>query len=62
MANPDLPGLRFKALTGYDRLYSVRIGANWRDIGRLRDDTLYWFWIGSHADYDHLLAEGGVQE
>lgn len=30
---------------------------SWRTLGVLQDETVYWFWfwIGSHADYDALL-------
>jgi hypothetical protein len=27
----------------------------YRALGVRRDDTIVWFWIGSHADYDKLL-------
>jgi hypothetical protein len=54
--NPWHPGLRFKAIRGHDGLYSVRVGRGWRALGRLDDDTVTWFWIGSHADYDALLG------
>ena len=54
--NPSQPGLRFKPIRGHDDLYSVRIGRGWRAIGRLEDDTVTWFWIGSHADYDGLIG------
>jgi len=32
--------------------YSVRIGDNYRDIGRFIGNEFVWEWIGSHADYD----------
>jgi hypothetical protein len=53
--NPDHPSLRFKKV--HDRLpiYSVRIDLNWRAVGVLKGNTVIWFWIGSHDDYDHLL-------
>jgi len=25
-------------------------------LGRIKNDTVHWFWIGSHADYDRLLT------
>ena len=45
--------LRFKNIEG---LWSVRVGRHYRALGAMRADGLYWFWIGSHGDYDHLLA------
>jgi len=37
-------------------LYSVRIGRGWRALGLLEEETVTWFWIGSHADYDRLIG------
>lgn len=37
--NPDLPGLRFKRV-GDD--VSVRIGREYRALGIMRGDTVYW--------------------
>lgn len=55
-AHPSHPGLRFKPIQGHDGLYSVRVGRGWRALGRLEGDTVIWFWIGSHADYDGLIG------
>jgi hypothetical protein len=55
-ANPAHPGLRFKPIRGHDGLYSVRVGLGWRALGRLDGNTVTWFWIGSHADYDQLIG------
>jgi hypothetical protein len=54
--DPRHPGLNFKKIHGREEIYSVRIGIHWRAIGRLDDDTVTWFWIGSHADYDRLIG------
>ena len=54
-ANPSHPGLRFKPIQGHAALYSVRIGRGWRALGSLKGDTVTWFWIGSHAEYDQLV-------
>jgi hypothetical protein len=29
---------------------------DYRALGLLEDDTIIWFWIGSHADYDDLIS------
>ena len=54
--NPSHPGLRFKPIQGHEGIYSVRIGRGWRALGKLDGDTVTWFWIGSHADYDGLIG------
>jgi hypothetical protein len=53
-ANPYHPGLHFKRVHPTEPLYSVRIGLGWRALGLVEDDSITWFWIGSHADYDRL--------
>jgi hypothetical protein len=53
--NPYHPSLHFKRVHRTEPLYSVRIGLGWRALGLLEDDGIAWFWIGSHAEYDHLI-------
>ena len=53
--NPQHPGLDFKRVSINLPIYSVRVAIGWRALGRLKDDTIIWFWIGSHSDYDGLL-------
>jgi hypothetical protein len=36
-------------------VYSARVSLGWRALGLLEGDTVTWFWIGSHADYEKLL-------
>ena len=55
--NPAHPGLHVERIHGTEPIYSVRIGLHWRALALRDDDTLYWFWIGSHADYDRLIAQ-----
>lgn len=50
--NPNLPGLRFKRIG--DRV-SVRIGRDYRALGILQSDTVYWYWIGKHDEYDRII-------
>ncbi|UNK38992.1 hypothetical protein MNR02_04605 [Shinella sp. H4-D48] len=54
-ANPAHPSLQLKPV---GRLWSVRVGLSWRALAAQdhRTDTLVWFWIGSHADYDRLVG------
>jgi hypothetical protein len=53
--NPTHPSLRFKPIHRQESLYSVRVSKGWRALGLKHDDTVYWFWIGSHADYEMII-------
>jgi len=53
--NPRHPSLQFKKIAG--RLYSARISSGYRVVGTLEGDEMVWFWAGSHADYDKLIAQ-----
>ena len=54
--NPQHPSIEFKKLKTQTPVYSVRAGIGWRAVGVMKDSqTIVWFWIGSHADYDKLL-------
>jgi hypothetical protein len=55
-ANPQHPGLKFKKLPSHKDLWSVRINNDYRAVGRWRGDVILWFFVGSHSDYDKLLA------
>jgi hypothetical protein len=55
--NPSHPGLRFKQVHQDPPTYSARVGIGYRAVGVLDGATIIWFWIGSHADYDKLLAQ-----
>lgn len=39
------------------RFWSVRTGIKYRALAVEVEGGLLWFWIGSHADYDKLIAE-----
>lgn len=53
--NPSHPSLHFKQIHGHEALYAVRVGLGWRALGLREGDTITWFWIGSHAEYDQLV-------
>jgi len=55
LRDPHHPGLQFKRVHSRRELYSVRVGEGWRAVGLRKDERIYWFWIGSHAEYDRLL-------
>jgi len=50
---PDLPGLGFKRIGSH---VSVRIGRNYRAVGKLEGDAVYWQWIGKHDEYDRIIG------
>ncbi len=52
--NPYHPSLQFKRIDKQDPIYSARVGLHYRAVGWYEDGLIRWFWIGSHADYDHL--------
>ena len=54
--NPAHPGLHFKQVHPDPPLYSARVGISYRAVGILDGGTIVWYWIGSHAEYDRLLA------
>lgn len=53
--NPNHPGLRFKRVHAKLMVYSARIDLNHRALGILDGDTIVWFWIGPHDEYERLL-------
>lgn len=55
--NPSHPGLHFKQVHPEPPTYSARVGISYRAIGARMDDTMIWYWIGTHADYDRLLTQ-----
>lgn len=57
LQNPRHPSLRFKMVHTELPIYSARIGKRYRAVGQISNDTIVWFWIGSHAEYDKLLSQ-----
>jgi hypothetical protein len=53
--NPQHPSLRFKKLPPHDDIWSVRITESYRAVGHRTGETIIWFFIGTHAEYDALL-------
>jgi hypothetical protein len=53
--NPAHPSIRFKKVHATDPIYSARVDLDWRALGVLEGDTVVWFWVGPHDQYDTLL-------
>jgi hypothetical protein len=50
--------LQFKRLHATLPLWSVRISDSYRAVGVLKkNDEIIWFFIGTHAEYDKMLAK-----
>jgi hypothetical protein len=52
--NPRHPSLHFKRISS-SRYWSARITDDYRCLGILEGDTVVWFWIGHHAEYERLI-------
>ncbi len=55
--NPFHPSLEFKQVHQVKPIYSVRVSIGWRALGLKQGNKVTWFWIGSHADYNKLIAK-----
>lgn len=53
--DPSHPSVQFKPLGG-GRLFSARVGLHYRALGLPTTQGVHWFWIGTHGEYDKLVA------
>lgn len=54
--NPFYPSLHFKCINSQENIWSVRITKNYRAIGIYEGNTVTWFWIGSHDEYERFFS------
>lgn len=54
--NPFHPSLHFKCIDQKENLWSARITDGYRAIGLLKGNTVTWFWIGNHDDYEQFFS------
>ncbi len=54
--NPFHPSLHFKCINHEEGIWSVRITLSFRAIGFMEDDTMTWFWIGNHDEYERYFS------
>lgn len=57
LQDPFHPSLEFKRIRQTRPIYSVRIGIGNRALGVRNEDQIVWYWIGSHEEYDKLIAQ-----
>lgn len=50
--NPFNPLLKFKYINKPESIWAVRISLRYRALGILDSDTITWFWLGDHDDYE----------
>lgn len=52
-SNPRHPSLQFKKVGD---LWSARVNLNYRALAVEVPDGYVWFWLGTHKEYEKLLA------
>ena len=55
--DPAHPSLLFKRLRVDRQTYSIRVGLGYRALGIRLDESLVWYWIGPHGEYDRLISQ-----
>ena len=53
--DPRHPSLHYKKAGSF---YSVRVGLHYRAIAVEESGAMLWVWIGTHAEYNHLVRRG----
>lgn len=53
--DPSHPGLHFHKLEGHPDVWAVRIIRDYRAVGLKEGDTVTWFWVGSHQDFNRTF-------
>jgi len=56
MRDPWHPSLQFKQIHPTRPIFSARVGLDWRAVCIRSGDAAVWYFIGSHADYERLIA------
>lgn len=54
--NPFHPSLQFKCVNQEEGIWSVRVTLSYRALGILEGDTVTWFWIGNHDNYERFFG------
>jgi hypothetical protein len=51
----DPSSVDFRTLKSNKKIWRVSAGLYWRALGRDEGDSIVWYWVGSHNDYDNLI-------
>ena len=54
--NPFHPSFQFKQVHDTQPIYSVRVSLSYRALGLKEKETMIWFWVGTHAEYDKMVS------
>jgi hypothetical protein len=52
LQNPLHPSVQFKKTSLY---WSAKVTEDYRALGIMEGDTVIWFWVGTHDEYERLL-------
>jgi hypothetical protein len=53
--DPRHPSVQFKKVDDQEPIYSARVTDDYRALGLLENDTVTWFWMGKHEEYERML-------
>ncbi|MFZ2959352.1 MAG: hypothetical protein WA705_20895 [Candidatus Ozemobacteraceae bacterium] len=56
MEDPYHPSLRFKCINQEENIWAVRITISYRALGIIDGDTVTWFWVGNHDEYEKFFG------
>ena len=58
-SDPQHNSLQFKRVHATEPIFWVRVALGWRALGVRSDDdeTMIWYWIAAHAEYDRIIAQ-----
>lgn len=54
--DPFHPSLRFKCINQEENIWAVRVTLGYRALGVLEGNTVTWFWVGNHDDYERFFG------
>ncbi len=54
--DPFHPSLRFKCINQEENVWSVRLTRGVRALGIMEGDTVTWFWVGGHDEYEKFFG------
>jgi mRNA-degrading endonuclease RelE of RelBE toxin-antitoxin system len=54
--DPFYPSLHFKCINTEENIWSARITLGYRVLGIWEGDTVIWFWIGGHDEYEQFFG------